>query len=571
MRKFSHRYLIFAFLLVTITAGTAFGVQYALAAAEMQSIAAQSSISPGTRFSSQELSLHTTNMQHVAPLSDTDAQQDTPLLKPHISTGADLDTQLLQEAAKNQNIPVSRSSYADPVVTKQPTVEKHFSGLAQTCCQPSDVALATSSQWVVEAVNLQVAIYNTNGKLQTGWPKSLAHFFGIPTPSCAKAPFVTAPRASYDANEQRFWVVALEDEGLTNTCPTKSLLWVAVSQTNNPNGNWHIYTFNMASSTTSVARFTQFALDQQAIYFSANMYSKSGKGPFQYSELFASLKAPLQAGRSNITYYGFVGQTVNKQPVDTVQPVQVQENKSAWLHGGLFVNSFNLHYGGGHCVQTCSGIIIWSLTHPGQANDVLTGTIVPSLKYALAPLANQPGCTHCFARKSPPDTRISATPIYHHGLLSFALVTAVNNQKNIVPGILWGQIAPVLNDNGTIASATMYQNGYFHFANDEAALFPSVAVNNAGDLFLLYDYTGSKLKPGTAVAIRRVTYKRGRFHDGGVSVRTGDMPTVNLYWGNYTATSYAGSGTDQVWFAGQFSNKHRNWATYLFSLFFQAR
>jgi hypothetical protein len=556
-------------LLVIIMASAVFGIQCVWAATSMQSIAAQPKVSPGMRFSARELAFHTINMQHTTPLKETNLQHAPPrLMKPLVSMTSDLNTQssdaqLAQGTAKDEDIPVSRTSYADPAVTKQPATERYFPGLSQTCCQSADTAIAASPQWVMEVVNTEAAIYNTNGTLQSGWPRSLARFFDIPVSACAKTPSMTSPRASYDTNEQRFWVVALENEGITNTCPFKSLLWVAVSQTNNPNGNWHVYTFDMASNSHNSARFTQFAVDQQAIYFSANMYSTSGKDSFQYSELFSSLKAPLQAGRSNITYYGFVGQTVGGQPVDTVQPVQVQENKSAWLHEGLFVNSFNLRYGGGRCVQGCKGIVVWSLTHPGQKNDALTGIIVPSLKYTLAPLANQPGCTRCFAQKSPPDTRISATPIYHHGLLSFALSTAVNNQKNIVPGILWGQIAPILNDNGTIASATMYQNGYFHFANDEAALFPALAVNNAGDLFLLYDYMGSKLKPGIALAMRSVTYKRGRFHDGGVSLRAGDTPTTNTNWGNYTATSYTGPDTDTIWFAGQFSNAQHKWATYL--------
>jgi hypothetical protein len=552
MRKFSSVYLFFVLLLVTIMTNVLFDIPYARAATSERPIASRPNVSPGTRFSAQELAHHTINMQRTAPLSDTHMQHEAPrLMRPLMSmaSGPDmhpLDAQPAQETAKNENIPVSRSPYANPTIPEKPASGRSFPGLSQTCCQPTDVAIAASPQRVVEVVNAEVALYNTNGELQSGWPRSLAHFFAIPDPTCAKTPLIMSPRASYDANTQRFWVVALENQGITNACPFRSLLWVAVSQSNNPNGNWHIYTFDMASHTHNSARFAQFAMDQQAIYFSANMYSTSGKRPFQYSELFASLKVPLETGQSNITYYGFVGQTVGGQPVDTIQPAQVQENGPAWLRGGLFVNSFNLRYGGGRCVQGCTGIIVWSLAHPGQKNDVLTGIMVPSPRYTLAPLANQPGCTRCFARKSQPDTRISATPIYHQGLLSFALNTAINNQKDIVPGILWGQIAPILNDNGTIASATMYQSGYFHFANDVAALFPSLAVDNAGDLFLFYDYTGSKLKPGTALAMRSVAYKRGRIHDGGIALRSGDAPTTDTNWGGYTATGYTGPDTDTI-------------------------
>jgi hypothetical protein len=133
----------------------------------------------------------------------------------------------------------------------------------------------------------------------------------------------------------------------------------------------------------------------------------------------------------------------------------------------------------------------------------------------------------------------------------------------LVPGILWGQIAPTLNNDGSIARANMYQNGYFHFSGDRAALYPSVAVNRAGDLSLLYDYTGSHLNPGAAVTTRKTTFTHGRFPNGGLLLHTGKAATVNVYWGNYTATSYEGPATDKIWFAGQFSSTNHGWSTAL--------
>jgi hypothetical protein len=563
MWKLSYKYLVSLLLLALLTISVVLELHSVQAAPKQFSLSAQLPISSGTPFSAQGLPSHEVNM-HLIPASNQNAVNKAPLLQPLLTTQSDVTAQLLQEAANNKNMPVSRSPYPNPLSTTQSSISG-FPALSQRCCQPPDIALAASSHWILQAVNLQVAVYNPDGTLEMGWPKSLANFFGVPTPSgCgAKTPFITAPRASYDPDQQRFWLAAIEDEGLDNSCPFKSLLWVAVSQNNDPNGDWHIYTFNLASNTHNAARFTQFALDQQAIYFSANMYGSSGHGPFQYSEIFASLKAPLQAGKSDINYYGFAGQMVGTLPVDTVQPVQVQENSNFWLHTGLFINSFNIRNGGGHCVHTCSGIVIWSLSNPGRSNNVLTGAIVPSLSYALAPLANQPGCTRCFAHKSPPDTRISSTPIYHAGLISFALVTGIRNQQTILPGILWGQIAPLLNDDGSINSATIQQSGYFHFSNDLAALYPALAVNNAGDLSMVYDYTGSNFNPGTALTTRSVTFKHGRFHDGGTILHAGQTPTMNVYWGNYTATSYEGLGTDKSWFVGQFSNAQHNWATYI--------
>src|SRR5262249_5329536 len=145
-----------------------------------------------------------------------------------------------------RSAPRSNSSQQAPHASLQST----FSGVqssASVCppngCNPPDMGLATSPHWVFQGVNTSFAVFDTHGNLQAGWPKFFGDFFGIPDPgACAgNIPFTSDPRPLYDPNDDRFFAAALEVEGAfgVNGCPFTTLYWIAVSQTNNPNGAWN--------------------------------------------------------------------------------------------------------------------------------------------------------------------------------------------------------------------------------------------------------------------------------------------------------------------------------------------
>src|SRR5207249_3854574 len=101
-------------------------------------------------------------------------------------------------------------------------VLKGFDGMADSSticsyfgsgCQPPDHGIAASATFVVQTVNTSIAVYNTSGTLQVGFPKSLQAFAGVPAPTPAgcdaahgNQPFLTDPRALYDPVSGRFFV-----------------------------------------------------------------------------------------------------------------------------------------------------------------------------------------------------------------------------------------------------------------------------------------------------------------------------------------------------------------------------
>src|SRR3989440_9108933 len=174
-------------------------------------------------------------------------------------------------------------------------------------CQPPDMALATSKSFVFEGVNTSFAVYSASGALQSGWPKNAQNFFGVPNPgSCdTHGPFLSDPRAFYDSVDKRFWAAELQVEGAfgLNSCPFKSLYWIAVSQTGDPRGLWNVYAFDMALGTTNAADYTQFGFDGQAIYFSGNMFNQAGTA-YSYAQILGAKKSTMEAGLS-VSAFGF--------------------------------------------------------------------------------------------------------------------------------------------------------------------------------------------------------------------------------------------------------------------------
>ncbi len=533
----------------------------------------RSSLATGARSASAaQVAMYSVNMQSVPSEPARPANHRSTALPLHTGTSAAVYAQRKAAAASNKHAPVGKQAYANVkgAKTNTPGAVTSFQGMsdsASTCpyfggCEPPDQALAASKSWIFQGVNTSFAIYSPSGVLQSGWPKSAQSFFNISSPGACdpNGPFLSDPRAFYDPNDGRFWAATLQVEGAfgLNSCPFATRYWIAVSQTSDPRGTWNIYAFDMSLGTTNAADYTQFGFDAQAIYFTGNMFNQAGTA-YKYAEIFGVNKSSLEHAHS-ATAYGFFNLTVGGTPVDTVQPVETEAHSYSGPFAGLFINSFNIDFGSGQCSRGCSGVTIWAMAKPGTASDSLTGRVLGTANYTLAPSADQPSCLHCIETL---DTRISGTPVYHNCLISFALETGVNNGSQVVPGILWGQVSPVLNDAGALVGASLFQNAYYYYSGDGAASFGALMPDADGNLFMLFEFSNNASFPGVAYTARRVTYSPGFFHDGGIYLRTGDANTFDSRWGDFEATSYDGVSTDNVWFSGQYSNSSGDWSTFI--------
>jgi hypothetical protein len=420
------------------------------------------------------------------------------------------------------------------------------------------MAPAVSNNWVLQGVNHWFALYSPAGALQAGWPKTFQSFFGVP-PSGGCSSTMFNPRAFYDANDQRFWAAILNNVSPNGSCKsTLSKVWIAVSQTNNPNGLWTVYSFDVRQGTAYFGDFTQFGYDQQAVYLSCDMWTQpGGSGTFEYENTFAMTKAAMEAGQT-VTPYGFSGLTSGGVQANGVQPVEVEAFKGTGPAAGLFLSSYDYNSGGGDCVQGCSGLTVWAIAHPGTSSQSLSSMVVSTASYAAAPKANQPGCTQCLGTLDP---GINSTPVWRNGQIAFALTTALNNGTQRVAGIFWGQLSVSLNASGALSAASVAQSGYFSFSGDAAAFCAAVMTDVNGNLALVFTEASGSLYPGAYYAVRPAGYTAGRFPDGGRALMGGQASAPQPRWGDYSAAAVNGVGAQSVWLGGEYEATGQTWAT----------
>src|SRR6266567_193281 len=555
--------LALAAVLVSIS-----GVSFAFAKGQSHSVARTQFATSSKHATAPMVSMHRVDMSGVPAESASQAKLPTRAMPLLTGVSPAVYAQRKADALHNKNAPVA--AHPDQATPDTPKTLVKFKGMADSAaicpyfggCQPPDQALAASPNWVMQGVNTSFAVYNTAGTRQAGWPKNAQNFFGVPNPgSCdTNGPFLSDPRAFYDPIDGRFWVATLQVEGAfgVNSCAEKTLYWIAVSQTNNPNGVWNVYAFNMALGTTNAADYTQFGFDQTAIYFSGNMFNQNGTA-YSYAESFSALKSTMEAGLS-VTAYGFFNFKANGVVLDTVQPVE--NEASSGPGAGLLINSFNGNGDGTHdCFSTaCSGLVVWAIAHPGTASASASGFIASTSKsYISPPNADEPGCpSGCIDTG---DTRISGTPVYQAGTIAFGLESALNNGTQNVPGIFWGLVQPTINGSGVITNATVTLNHTFAFSGDRAASFPALMQTKTGNLLMVFDTMSSSIDPGIMYATRLTTdvggFEPARF------LKKSIVATNNSRWGDYEATSYDGTATNNVWFSAQFSGGNADWATFI--------
>src|SRR5207245_2473574 len=122
----------------------------------------------------------------------------------------------------------------------------------QFSLEPPDQALAVGNGFVLEAVNDALAVYDTSGTLLAG-PTALNPFFGFASAIVRGnpnvfGPFITDPKAYFDAGTQRFFVTALEldvDSATGGFLPGSHVL-IAVSQTPNPT-SWNLFSIDVTN------------------------------------------------------------------------------------------------------------------------------------------------------------------------------------------------------------------------------------------------------------------------------------------------------------------------------------
>jgi hypothetical protein len=456
-----------------------------------------------------------------------------------------------------------------------PTKSISFGGATEGCGMafPPDMALAVGPTHVMQVINGCVVVFNKSGATLPGFPKRLNTFLGE-----GSAQFPFDPRALYDWANNRYIVSAAR----FNNASRAAILDVAVSQTSNPMGGWHIYHINLVGAkilaTGDLADYPTLGQDRRAIYVSFNDFAAGTT--FAGSRLLLLPKAKMYGGAPIGSFWYFLIPTL-----DSLQPANVM-NLGDNPRAEFVVSTPNFVNSSCHGLTGCNTLIINAVSNPLFVSPITPPefsqvTIATVHSYFLPPAAMQPGCTSGPCLIDTGDVRISGEVTYASGSLYGALTTDGTGSGKGEAHFMWFQVKPFLNDNNNtvcplsgpfankcpdiIGAEELNEVCYgctSGFLNAGAVYYPTVQPDPEGNVTVVFNYSDdASLFPSAGYSSNRVTQALGNMHDAGKSLQAGlalyqALDTSNLNrWGDYTAAAVdLTPGTmPSFWLAGESS------------------
>jgi hypothetical protein len=455
-------------------------------------------------------------------------------------------------------------------------------------CQPPDHGVAASPKYLVQAVNTSLAVWQLGKKAKLKKVVDFSKFFKIPAPTPAGCdpddndlPFISDPRLQYDPATQRFYVAILQVEGapgfgISPDCDFVSRYWVGVSKSDNPSGKWYLYAFDTSSlvDPLGAADYTQMGFDGEAIFIGGNEFD-SVAGSYNGAWTLAIPKAAAEAGAAIPTITGFGGYTADDgtatRTLDTVQPVISLGDGAAGPAGEILISSFNESITESKVVLFDFSNALAAQGNPQTLSEVVLDGVLP---YSQPPLADDPpACTDCLETI---DNRISATPVYMHGMVYASHDSAVDNGTAVNANVHWMVIRPVLDQNAVggcslcseiTSDTSLVHDEYLTFPGETDTWFGVIQPDREGNIFLGFEgaSTTFAVSPSGAYVSRRATSDVWGPNGAVCLPQCQTTPTTNVRWGDYEAATFDGWDSNNVWIATEYSDPASggDWGTHL--------
>jgi hypothetical protein len=457
--------------------------------------------------------------------------------------------------------------------------------------EPGNPAVAVANGFVLEGVNNAVMVYDTSGAKLLPKVVSTNELFGL-APAINRITGATGQdptdmRVLYDQGSNRWFVLQESQDKAFGEFIGSSHLYLAVSQTGDPTGNYNIYIQDTTNAShlrcPCVADYPQLGADQNGIYISTDEYNAIGNPNFVDASLLAISKASLAAGATLPTSYQFI--IPNSTGFEfAITPAVTPPGASYFLgNNGLqyFVSS-------PASSSTGAQLAIWAMTNTNSlatANPqpLLTQIKVPTLTFATpGPASQRPGRLTYGSTLFPKgqlayidggDLRIQSVA-YSGGRLYVTLNTQVNDENgSSVTGAAYFIFSPTF--RAGVLAASAIRQGYLLVKNNNL-LRASIAVNPQGKGAVAFTLVGPDYYPSSAF-VPIDTFSTGSTvqiaaagfepEDGFTGYPDNGFPSVGIArWGDSSTAVAAADGS--IWMATMFipnapRTEFANWGTFL--------
>jgi hypothetical protein len=484
----------------------------------------------------------------------------------------------------------------------------------QFSLEPPDQGLCVGNGFVMEPINLALAVYNKNGKALTG-VTALNQFYqrspGINRTTGVAGDFLSDPKCYFDPVGRRFIQTVLEVDAPGNfngAAPfNRTHVLIAVSQTSDPTGTWNLFSLDTSDDGLNgtpahtgcpcLPDQPLLGANKDGVFIAVNEFQDNPSFFFNGGQIFALSRASLE---SSTTSVGLVHLNVGTVPTgDTNLPFWGSLQPSTSLDPGRGTEL--LMTGGPEDIFQNNApldnrIAVWSLTGTGSLNRsnpslALRHVVLTSETYGL------PINTGATQKSGPTPLRdaINALGGTQEVLETLNANDSRMNQVVDVGGVLYGGV------NTTVTSATgPARVGIAYFAvgafgtpghlfahilhqgyvavNGENVLFPSIAVNERGIGAMAFTLSGPDFFPSAAYVRFGFGRTIGSIHIAGAGAGPEDgfsgyaffgSPTPGVArWGDYSA-AVAADGA--IWMGNEFipgtpRTVNANWGTFITQL-----
>jgi hypothetical protein len=405
-----------------------------------------------------------------------------------------------------------------------------FPGIGPTGYIPPDCDMGVGPQHIVCGVNTKIAFFRkSDGLKQFEQEMTGSGFF---SQIGAPGNVYSDPKVLFDPQSQR-WIVCILEIDFGGSISKVDL---AVSDDNNPNGNWFQYGIDVkldSGGTSYWMDYPSIGCSKDAIAISGNMFGFSSG--YYGASVVVIPKAPLLTGGPATT------KVVNEAGGGTIQICRTSDVNLATIYG--------IARGGNTSVKA------FAITN-GATNPVMTITpvTVPTITYNNFDFAAGGG-----HQLDGFDSRIF-TASWRNGKMVAAHSVAVNG----VGAVRWYQLAT--NNWPASGLPTLAQSGDIAVSNTHLHM-PGINVNAQGDIALTYTRSSGSINADLMISSRKSTDTPGAM-GAPVLVKSSPVPYggngVNR-WGDYFQVAVDPTDNSTFWGFGETGNASGNWTTWMYS------
>lgn len=459
--------------------------------------------------------------------------QDLPRVGPRVPVHREMpfmvpDLQRLRDTKAQHQTAIQPAPNASASVTGStlvtPSVAVGFTGLRQSESggwRPPDTQVGVGPNHIVEAVNLEMRIWDKNGNIIS--TNDLNSFFGT-------AANLSDPKIRFDPPSNRWFIAVIS----YNKSFTAGAWRLAVSTSADP-FSFIRYTI---STSKSAPDFPALGVSDDKVVLTANAFRGNS---FLGTEFLVINKANLIAGMSAASRY-----FPPPQGLFTIQPAHSLSSTSTLYMAAVAYNS-------------ATSIRIWSVNGVPGTSSVTLSTV----NFSITPLTSPPdaqqlGTTGLITTN---DNRL-LDAVYRNGALWVAATSACvpsgDTKTRACLRLMRFDIGSTITK---VQDIDFGQPGLYYY-------YPAIQIDGGGNLISVFSGSSATWYAGVYASGQRLTDGPNTFQNP-VTIHVGEGIYTTTRWGDYSGAAIDPTDSTQatVWVAGEYAlpitNNTPEWGTWL--------